>query len=60
VLRRPALLPVPAFALKLLYGDMAEIVVTGVRAVPERLRALGYDFRQPELEPALRDATGRG
>lgn len=60
VLSRPAVLPVPAFALKLLYGDMAQIVTTGQRPVPDRLEQLGYDFRHPELEPALRDVLGRG
>jgi uncharacterized protein len=59
VLRRPAIAPVPALALKVLYGEMAEIVTTGQRAVPARLTELGYTFRQPELEAALRDATGR-
>ena len=49
----------PALAVKTLYGEMAEIVTTGQRAVPGRLTELGYVFRQPELEPALRDATGR-
>ena len=58
VLRRPAFAPVPAFAVKALYGEMADIVITGQRAVPARLTELGYRFRQPELEPALRDATG--
>lgn len=59
VLRRPAVAPVPAFALKLLYGEMAQIVTTGVRMVPKRLEELGYSFRQPQLEPALRSATGK-
>jgi uncharacterized protein (TIGR01777 family) len=59
VLRRPALAPVPALAVKALYGEMAQIVTTGQRAVPARLTELGYDFRRPELEAALRDATGR-
>jgi uncharacterized protein len=54
-LHRPAVLPVPALALKLLYGEMATIVLTGVRAVPKRLGELGYAFAHPELEPALRD-----
>ena len=49
----------PALAVKALYGDMAQIVTTGQRAVPGRLTELGYEFRQPDLEPALRDATGR-
>jgi uncharacterized protein len=58
VLRRPAFAPVPALAVKALYGEMAEIVTTGQRAVPARLTQLGYRFRQPDLEAALRDATG--
>jgi uncharacterized protein (TIGR01777 family) len=57
-LRRPAVAPVPAAAVKLLYGQMAEIVTTGQRAVPVKLTELGYRFRQPDLEAALRDATG--
>ena len=57
VLRRPALAPVPAFALRLLYGEMASIVTTGARVVPARLSDLGYRFRRPELEDALREAT---
>jgi NAD dependent epimerase/dehydratase family enzyme len=55
-LRRPALLPVPGFALRLLYGEMAEIVTSGQRAVPRRALALGYRFRHPELGEALRSA----
>jgi uncharacterized protein (TIGR01777 family) len=56
-LKRPALLPVPALALKLLYREMATIVLTGVRMVPARLEQLGYEWRQPELDAALEDAT---
>ena len=58
VLRRPAFAPVPALAVRALYGEMASIVTTGQRAVPARLQELGYRHRQPELEAALRDATG--
>jgi uncharacterized protein (TIGR01777 family) len=54
VLRRPAFAPVPAFALRALYGEMGSIVITGQRAVPRRLEELGYRFRRPDLEPALR------
>ena len=57
-LHRPAFAPVPGFAVKTLYGEMAEIVTTGQRAVPKRLTELGYSFRRPDLENALRDATG--
>ena len=59
ILHRPSVLPVPGFALRVLYGEMSVIVTTGVRAVPARLRELGYDFAQPELEPALRDVLDR-
>ena len=58
VLRRPAFMPVPGFALRVLYGEMATIVTTGVRMMPKRLRELGYGWRQPDLEGALRAATG--
>ncbi len=58
VLRRPAFAPVPALAVRVLYGEMADIVTTGQRAVPARLTELGYSFRRPALEDALRDATG--
>jgi uncharacterized protein len=55
VLARPAVLPVPGAAVKLLYGEMAEIVTTGQRAVPAKLTELGYTFRHPQIEAALRD-----
>lgn len=54
-LGRPAFLPVPGMAVKLLYGEMAEIVTKGQRVVPARLGSIGYEFRHPEVEPALRD-----
>ena len=54
VLRRPAIVRTPAFALRLAYGEMSRLVTEGVRAVPARARALGYEFGYPELEPALR------
>jgi uncharacterized protein len=55
-LRRPAIAPVPELALRVLYGEMADIVVYGQRAVPERAQALGYGFTHPELDEALRSA----
>jgi uncharacterized protein len=58
VLGRPAFAPVPALAVKALYGEMASIVTTGQRVVPARLMELGYEFRKPDLETALRSATG--
>jgi uncharacterized protein (TIGR01777 family) len=55
VLHRPAVLPVPALALRLLYGEMSMVVTSGQRAVPKRLEELGFAFRHPDLESALRD-----
>jgi uncharacterized protein (TIGR01777 family) len=59
VLGRPAVFPVPALAVKLLYGEMSETVTTGARVVPRRLEELGYRFRRPQLEGALRAALGK-
>jgi uncharacterized protein (TIGR01777 family) len=57
-LHRPAFAPVPGLAVRLLYGDMAEIVTTGQRAVPMRALERGHAFRHTDLEEALRDALG--
>jgi uncharacterized protein len=57
-LSRPAILPVPAVAIKLLYGEMAEIVTTGQRAIPAKLSDTGYTFHHPEIGPALGDVLG--
>ncbi len=60
VLRRPALLPVPAAAIRIGLGQMGrEALLASVRAVPERLLAEGFQFRHAELEGALRGALGR-
>ena len=56
-LHRPAFAPVPALAVKAIYGEMASIVTTGARLVPRRLEELGYRFRHPELDEAVRSAT---
>jgi uncharacterized protein (TIGR01777 family) len=55
-LHRPAFAPIPKLALKALYGEMSEVVTTGVRAVPARATDLGYAFRHPDLDEALRAA----
>jgi uncharacterized protein (TIGR01777 family) len=59
-LGRPALLPVPAFALRALYGEMAMILTTGQALQPARLKLLGYRFRWPELGPALESVLRQG
>lgn len=58
-LHRPAVVPVPGLALRALYGEMAEVVTGGARAVPARALELGYRFSHPELDEALRSALDR-
>jgi len=60
VLRRPAILPVPAAGLKLIFGEMAEeTLLASTRAVPERATQAGFAWRQADLESALRHVLGR-
>jgi uncharacterized protein (TIGR01777 family) len=60
VVGRPALLPVPAWMLQLIFGQMAvDTVLASTRARPERLRATGYAFRHASLEVALRSELRR-
>jgi uncharacterized protein (TIGR01777 family) len=60
VLKRPALLPAPAPALKLLFGEMANTaLLASQRLSPARLLGSGYTFRHPTLEVALRHVLGR-
>lgn len=60
VLGRPTILPVPAFAIRLALGEMAdELLLTGMHVVPKRLLETGYTFRFPDLESALRHLLGR-
>jgi uncharacterized protein (TIGR01777 family) len=57
-LRRPSLLPAPAAALRLMYGEMAEIVTSGARVLPAKALVLGYEFIHPQLDAALRAVLG--
>ncbi|MDE3194761.1 MAG: TIGR01777 family oxidoreductase [Acidobacteriota bacterium] len=53
VLHRPALFPVPPFALKLLFGDLAQHMLDSARVVPQAALEAGFRFRFPEIRPAL-------
>lgn len=60
VLRRPAVLPVPAPALRVAFGELADgLLLASQRALPARLEESGFRFVQPELEGALRRELGR-
>jgi NAD dependent epimerase/dehydratase family enzyme len=54
-LRRPALLPLPAWLLKKLLGEMSDLVLGSQRVLPERLLAEGFEFEYPKLSGALVD-----
>ena len=58
VLRRPAILPMPLWALRLALGELGESMAPGQRVEPTRALAAGYAFREPTLERALRAALG--
>ena len=57
VLHRPAVIPLPAFALRLALGEMGSLLLESARVAPERLRQAGYRHQHPELEAALRHAV---
>jgi uncharacterized protein len=60
VLNRPTILPMPKLALSAVVGrELAETIAGGQRVAPRRTTDLGYEFRYPTLEPALRAALGR-
>lgn len=60
VLKRPTFFPVPAFALRLIFGEMAdELLLSGARLEPQRLLATRFQFRYPRLEGALRAVLGK-
>jgi uncharacterized protein (TIGR01777 family) len=57
VLHRPTIFPVPGFAARLAFGEMADaLLLSSARVVPERLLAAGYQFRDPTIEASLRSA----
>jgi hypothetical protein len=55
-LHRPAILPVPAFALKILFGEMSEVLLGGQHVIPQVALRAGFQFRFAELSEALRAA----
>ena len=60
MLHRPSIMPAPAFALRLVFGEIAdEVLLGGQRALPRRAQSEGFRFAHPELEPALRNIARR-
>jgi NAD dependent epimerase/dehydratase family enzyme len=61
VLRRPAVLPAPAFALRLLLGEMAQaLLLSSQRCTPKALAAAGFVYERGELDGALRAVLAKG
>jgi hypothetical protein len=58
VLHRPSYLPVPAFAMKLLFGEMATVLLDGQRAYPKKLLDKGFKFQYADAQSALSDLLG--
>jgi uncharacterized protein (TIGR01777 family) len=54
VLHRPAVFPVPAIALKMLFGEMAGVLLASQRVLPHAAQAAGFEFKHPGIRPALR------
>jgi uncharacterized protein (TIGR01777 family) len=57
-LHRPAIFPVPAFALKLLFGEMSEVLLDSQRVLPAAAQAAGFHFQYPDLSAALENILG--
>lgn len=60
VLNRPSWLPVPSFALELLLGDAAKVVLEGQQVLPKRTLASGFQYQYPKLEEALKEILRAG
>ena len=59
VLHRPAIIPIPGIALKVVFGELADtLLIHGQRVIPAKALNLGYHFQYPTLEPALRQILG--
>ncbi|PIE21984.1 MAG: TIGR01777 family protein [Planctomycetota bacterium] len=54
-IHRPSWMPVPGFALRLLYGPSAEVVLGSIRTRPSRLQELGFTFEFPQLQGAVEE-----
>jgi len=58
VLNRPSWLPMPEFLLRIVLGEMAEMLLHGQRVIPKKLLNAGFEFKYPKLRPALENAMG--
>jgi uncharacterized protein (TIGR01777 family) len=59
-LHRPAIFPVPKLALSILFGEMAGVLLSSQRVIPEAAKSAGFEFQHPKLAPALRRLLTEG
>jgi len=59
VLKRPAVVPTPAFVLRLVLGEFGSVILKGQRVIPSRLLRYGFAFKYPEIRKALREVIGK-
>jgi uncharacterized protein (TIGR01777 family) len=57
VIHRPAMFPIPEFGLRMLYGEMSQVLFESQRVLPDAAVRAGYQFRYPELRTALKSVT---
>jgi len=55
ILNRPALIPVPEFALKILFGEASRVITQGQKVIPRRLPEAGFEYEFPDIRLALAD-----
>jgi hypothetical protein len=59
-LARPTIFPIPAFGVRLAFGEMADaLLLSSQRVAPERLKQAGYEFEYADLEPAMRHVLAK-
>jgi uncharacterized protein (TIGR01777 family) len=59
VLYRPTFLPLPEFAVSMVFGEMGDaLLLTSTKVIPKRLQESGFEFKYPDLKPALEHAVG--
>lgn len=58
VLHRPAVMPAPGLAVKLMVGELSDVVLKGQQVLPAALQRLGYPFKYPQIDAALKNLLG--
>ncbi len=57
ILKRPTILPVPAFAIKAIFGEMSAVILGGQKVLPKKFKDINFRYRYPTLEMALKETA---